>query len=152
MEIQGYPNYLIYTDGRVWSKSRRGRTGKFLNGWINSDGYKNVSLNQYSRLIHRLVAQAYIPNPKNKLEVHHEDGNKQNNDISNLSWVTHLENMNAFQPIRKDNTSGIKNVHYDNTRKKWRFKKHMNGKCYKKYCNTKYEAIWCKFIFLKTFN
>ena len=151
MEIQGYPNYLIYPDGRVWSK----KTNRFLKGSLNSDEYLHIDLQRtprISRRIHRLVAIHYIPNPENKLEVDHIDGNKQNNDISNLSWVTHLENMNAFQPIRKDNTSGIKNVHYDNTRKKWKFKKHMNGKVYKKYCNTKYEAIWCKFIFLKTFN
>ena len=148
MEIQGYPNYLIYPDGRVWSKKRN----RFLKGTTNSDGYLHIDLQRtprISRRIHRLVAIHYIPNPENKLEVHHED---ENNDISNLTWVTHLENMNAFQPIRKDNISGVKNVHYDNTHKKWMFKKHMNGKCYIKYCNTKYEAIWCKFIFLKTFN
>tara|TARA_R110000824_G_scaffold359051_1_gene546585 strand:- start:242 stop:688 length:447 start_codon:yes stop_codon:yes gene_type:complete len=148
MEIQGYPNYLIYPDGRVWSKKRN----RFLKGWINSDGYVDIDIQRKTRKVHRLVAEAYIPNPENKQEVDHIDGNKQNNDISNLTWVTHLENMNAFQPIRKDNISGVKNVHYDNTHKKWMFKKHMNGKCYKKYCNTKYEAIWCKFIFLKTFN
>lgn len=39
-----------------------------------------------------MVAQAFIPNPKNKSEVNHIDGNKQNNDVSNLEWVTRSEN------------------------------------------------------------
>jgi uncharacterized protein YerC len=42
--------------------------------------------------IHRLIADAFIPNPKNKKYVNHKDGNKLNNDISNLEWVTSAEN------------------------------------------------------------
>ena len=42
--------------------------------------------------VHRLVAQKYIPNPDNKEQVNHKDGNKENNNINNLEWVTNIEN------------------------------------------------------------
>lgn len=42
--------------------------------------------------VHRLVAQAFIPNPEGKKEVHHIDSNRANNALSNLMWVTRIEN------------------------------------------------------------
>lgn len=55
-------------------------------------GYLRVQINYKDYYIHRLVAQAFIPNPLHKSEVNHIDGNKSNNCVSNLEWVTKQEN------------------------------------------------------------
>lgn len=63
---------------------------------VNRDGYKVVGLwknnKSTAKTVHRLVALAFIPNPENKPCVNHIDGNKQNNHVSNLEWVTYSEN------------------------------------------------------------
>lgn len=64
---------------------------------INEDGYPVIGLfdgkKEKKFKVHKIVALAFIPNPENKPEVNHKDGNKLNNSINNLEWVTHAENM-----------------------------------------------------------
>lgn len=81
----------------VTKQSDRLFKGKVLYQTTNVQvGYKQVSLwkdNKGASLyVHRLVAEAFIPNLQNKPEVNHIDGNRQNNHISNLEWVTSAEN------------------------------------------------------------
>lgn len=59
----------------------------------NTAGYASVSLSGVNHLVHRLVAEAFIPNPGNKPQVNHKDGNRRNNCVSNLEWVTAKENV-----------------------------------------------------------
>ena len=92
--ITGYPNYIIFDDGRVYSKI----TNKFLKPSY-SGGYLTVELfseRGKSRriLVHRLVAMAFIPNPYNYPQVNHKDENKTNNNVDNLEWCTAKYNMN----------------------------------------------------------
>ena len=91
-KIDGFENYSVTRDGRVWSwKSKI-----FLSSGLAGRGYPNVVLYKdgkgHPKLVHRLVAQAYIPNPDNKPEVNHKDGNKENNYLNNLEWATSSEN------------------------------------------------------------
>ena len=86
--------YEITRDGRVISHKKA--TPKELKPYFDRDGYKRVTLILNGKpkhyLIHRLVATTYLINEGNKPEVNHIDGNKLNNDLSNLEWVTRSEN------------------------------------------------------------
>lgn len=90
--IDGFPNYEISSCGRVYSKKRDIILKPYYDNWR----YPRVDLrNEYGRRptsIHRLVASAFIPNPYNKPQVNHIDGNKDNNAVYNLEWVTGSEN------------------------------------------------------------
>lgn len=84
--------YEVFTSGKI-----RGPRGKFLKLYIGNSGYYQVNIkNNYKQktfLVHRVVACTFIPNPENLLEVNHKDGNKQNNNVSNLEWVSRSTNI-----------------------------------------------------------
>lgn len=92
--VKGYENYIISTDGKV----KNIITGKILKGGQNQKGYLQVQLYKNGKriqpFIHKLVAEAFIDNPDNKPQVNHIDGNKTNNNISNLEWCDNRENQN----------------------------------------------------------
>ncbi|MBK5355060.1 HNH endonuclease [Pseudomonas sp. TH41] len=91
--IKGFPGYAVTIDGRVLSF--KGRKPRELRPADNK-GYLLACLSMnaktYGRLVHRLVAQAFIPNPDGKPEVNHKDSNRKNNRAENLEWMTPKEN------------------------------------------------------------
>lgn len=96
-DVPGYEGfYKVSNFGEVMSFERSGTKGIVLKPHV-SNGYSRVILSkngiQYNVGVHRLVAQAFLPNPDNKRTVNHKDGNKQNNIISNLEWATHKEQL-----------------------------------------------------------
>jgi hypothetical protein len=91
--------YLVSNTGEVKHK----RTNRILKG-SKVNGYRFVNLNRddgtkRNCLIHRLVAETFLENPKNKPVVNHKDTNILNNSLNNLEWVTHKENMNTKETI-----------------------------------------------------
>jgi len=146
MEIQGYPNYLIYEDGRVYNKKYK----RYLKPGLGTHGYPHVHLYNDKKnelyLLHRLVGIHYLPNPDNLPTIDHIDRNKLNNHVSNLRWAdmkTQRSNQKTYK-TRCDNTSGHSNIYYDKSRKKWRWQ--YKGKA--KRLNTKRDALCYKFIMI----
>lgn len=144
MEIQGYPNYLIYEDGRVFSKIRR----RFLKGSFKNDGYIHITFPNDKKIrVHRLVAQHYIPNPHNYPLIDHIDRNRVNNDISNLRWVNNSMNQQNTN-ISKNNKSGHKNINKNTNGYGWRYQKEVNGKRVARSFKSKIDALCYKYIIL----
>ena len=91
--------YYIRTDGMVFRREiKKGEiVDNVMYGGLDSDGYHNVTLSvdgeKKTFKIHRLVANAFIPNREMLPEVNHKDGNKLNNTIDNLEWVTTEDNI-----------------------------------------------------------
>lgn len=116
--------YLISDDGKVFSV----RSNRLIKNQLSNKGYYRVELNfsgkaeKYS--VHRLVAEAFIPNPDNLPEVNHKDENPLNNHVSNLEWCTHLYNVNygtrvariqskRQTPMGADNSQSIRVYQFD---------------------------------------
>lgn len=116
--VKGYEElYEVSNIGRVRSKDRyvdlgahhKGylalKKGKILNEKDNGNGYKSVhfTINRVTedKYVHRLVADAFIPNPYGLPQVNHKDENKWNNNIENLEWCTPKYNSNYGQNRKK---------------------------------------------------
>lgn len=94
--------YFIRSDGRIFSTKNIGR-GKFhkeITQHLRYDGYPIVTLgtndHRVQKTVHRIMAETFIPNPKNLPEVDHIDNNKENNDISNLRWISSFDNKSRI--------------------------------------------------------
>ena len=113
-DIKNYEGiYEVSNLGRIKSISRNGTIKE--NRILKPNkvmGYSQVGLQKYGtrkyKKIHRLVAEAFIPNPENKKEVNHKDGNKANNCVDNLEWVTTSENqLHSYYELKNNIKSVI---------------------------------------------
>ena len=109
-EIEGFPNYYVTEDGHIWS----GWRNQYVSEILMENGYYRVVLSKHNKshnfLVHRLVAQAFIPNPDNKPCVNHKDLNRENNSVENLEWVTYKENNNYADHGKKNGAAHSKRV------------------------------------------
>ena len=91
VNIENHPSYFISNFGRVFSK----KSNKVMkNRVVSKNGYQQITLDNSQLLVHRLVAQAFIPNPDNLPCVNHKDEDPGNNDVRNLEWCTYKYNSN----------------------------------------------------------
>lgn len=94
-EIKDFPGYTITDDGKVISY--KFKQPRIMKTWLQQSGYENIKLckeNQtYHFLIHRLVAEAFIPNPNNLPEVNHKNKIRNDNRVENLEWCNRRDNL-----------------------------------------------------------
>lgn len=94
--IKDYENYSIYDNGEVFNEL----TQKFLKGSIGEHGYRYFRLSKDNKKKmfygHRLVAEAFIENPDCLPVVNHKDGDKLNNNVDNLEWVSYSDNTKKW--------------------------------------------------------
>ena len=124
-DIEDFSNYQISNYGRVKSIPRPKTKGGLLKQRNSNCDYFQVYLIKEGKghllYVHRLVAQAFIPNPNNLLEVNHKDGNKKNNFINNLEWITRKDNvLHRFRTLKQEPFRKYKKEHIDYSTKEGR--------------------------------
>ncbi len=116
--IAEYENYEVSNMGNVRNKT----FNRLLKPGINRYGYNFVSLSKsgikITKMVHRLVAEAFINNPDVKDCIDHIDNNKLNNNLSNLRFATTKENAQN-KKVSINNTSGSKGVYWKKQTNKW---------------------------------
>lgn len=116
--VKGNKRYKISTLGNVYDTQKE----RMLKQYISKGGYSFVYFSDRTfeefenKLVHRLVAEAFIMNPSNKKTVNHKDENKQNNNVLNLSWATQKEqNYYGTRMERIKETMNFKSIRNKNT-------------------------------------
>ena len=125
-DIENFSKYQVSNLGRIKSKGRYTKVGIknqdkcyrkecIVDGFINKKGYKQVTLyddngKPKTMRVHKLVALAFIENEDNLPQINHKDGNKQNNCVDNLEWISNYDNIQhaiknglVNQELRKEN-------------------------------------------------
>lgn len=123
--VEGFTGYYVGTDGNVYTDIPKGARRDLMGGYIpvplhpvasrpGANGYMRVYMREdetnhrKDQYVHRMVAEAFIPNPDDKPCVNHIDCDRSNNNLDNLEWVSHAENnehtMKVGHVTRDDKT------------------------------------------------
>lgn len=101
MQIKDYPNYWAHIDGSIHSFYFK--RPKILKPSTSNGHYKQIVLYKDEKgksvNVHRVIAETFLDNPHKKEQINHIDGNKLNNKVSNLEWVTRIENARHSREV-----------------------------------------------------
>ena len=148
MDIIDNDRYLIYDDGRVWSKV----SNKFLTPYFCYPcPYRRIMFSKKNISIHRLVALHYVPNPDKEryTVVDHLDRNPLNNHYTNLRWVSQSINCRNTA-VYANNKLGIKNISFNKKQNRYYFVKQIDSKKFVKRFMTLEEAVQFKQEYMNT--
>ena len=147
--INGFPDYTINTEGQVWSN----KSNKFLKPRITKQGYKQFSLTPPEGKIkqkysHRLVGEAFIPNPDNLPTIDHINRHRFNNRVSNLRWAS-SKTQSQNSGMRHTNKSGHTYISYNKYHKKWYVQIYRDKKRIFNYSSKdKIKCLCAKFVWI----
>ena len=117
--IKDFDNYMVSNLGNV----KNATTNQIIKQRYDKYGYKRLNIyknkKMFVKLVHQLVANAFLENIDNKPCIDHIDNNKENNNVSNLRFATYQENVRNSK-IAKNNTSGAKGITFSKASNKWR--------------------------------
>lgn len=144
MQWKEVPNtdgrYLISSDGKVFSVA----TNKLLKQGLSNMGYFRVEFNingvAKKHAVHRLVAEAFVPNPNNLPCVNHKDENPRNNRADNLEWCTQKYNCNYGTRVERIQAHKVNYKSYDNVNSKTVYQYDLDGNFIAEYGSTKEAA------------
>lgn len=88
-------NYYATVDGKILSEVKSTKVKKVLAESVNHMGYAKVCMGRKTYIVHNVIANAFIPNPDKLPTVDHINGNKRDNRVANLRWLSHRDNTNA---------------------------------------------------------
>ena len=122
-EVVGFEGYYVGDDGAIYTTKKNGGYKRELTKMKlreDKDGYLEVGMykkkKRYFRRVHRVVAEAFIPNPDHLPQINHKDGNVKNNTVDNLEWCTCQDNvLHSFRVLnRKPSTTNAKIIKLTN--------------------------------------
>lgn len=132
-EVNTFPGYFVTSDGEVI-----GKRGKVLKGKITWDGYREIVMSdgedRRSVRVHILVAECFLGKRKEGMQVNHKDGNKLNNKVSNLEYVTASQNIRHAFTTGLAKCKGLPVSSLDKKDFEEIIRLHKNGKTYKEIC------------------
>ena len=124
IELHGIP-FRVYSDGTIirlrYTSPMGNRMKERVAKLRNQDGYLNFDVRsgyrkQKKYRAHRVVAECFLENPNSLEQIDHIDGNKSNNSVENLRWVSVTDNLRAFREKKRGTTSKYRGVYKKETR------------------------------------